>query len=381
MLFRSVSGITFDPASNCAITPDNKLNSWHGYKTQPVKGDVTLWTNFIDLFFRLDPFIGRHFEITMALMLQKPWIKQERLCILKSGMTGIGKSFYFETIAAIINGSPKGRPNGDFDHALVSSARDLDGDFNSTLVGIKFVVFNEIGEKGEKHTNLLKDMVTGHSLTINAKYAQAQSTANYLQFCITTNERFTHLIEADSRRELVYSIPKVDPLATELRAFFLGPSPLKQWINTDEARSALLQYYLDMDLDGYDGTQAAPSNASKDEMSTVLKTDIDFYIDEELHDVPYIIPKFECEKIYQRYPKLNCSEAFIRGKLHEAGFVKGSCDRTKGQVKLGEALARGNKEMLRPVVLCDLDHQRIGVTDHAAIAEYLHARYWGARKL
>jgi hypothetical protein len=377
----TLEGIAFDPTSRCAITADNYLNSWHGFKTDPSPGDVSPWLEFVDLFFSLDSATGQHFEETMALVLQKPWIKQERLCILKSGMTGIGKSFYFETIAAIINGSPKGRPNGPFDHALVSSARDLDGDFNSTLAGKKFVVFNEIGEKGEKHTNLLKDMATGYSLTINEKHSKARSTVNYLQFCITTNERFTHLMDADSRRELVYSIPKLDPLANKLREFFVSNTALREWVNTPEARSALLNYYLNYDLKGYDGTQAAPSNSSKDEMAAVLQTDIDIYIDEELHDVDFIIPKLECEKMYQRYPKLNCSESFIRAKLHEAGYIKGAYDRTRGQLKFGDELAKGNKEMVRPVVLCTLERQMVPTAQYPAIAEALHARYWGTRKL
>jgi len=377
----SLSGVAFNPGLNCMITPDNELNIWRGFKTHPKKGDVSLWLSFLDLFFSADPDIRHHFEATMALTLQKPWVKQDRLCILKSGMTGIGKSFYFETIAAIINGSPKGRPNGKFDHAIVTSARDLDSDFNSSLAGKKFVVFNEIGEKGEKHTNLLKDLVTGHSLTINEKYSRARSVANYLQFNITTNERFTHIMDADSRRELVYSIAKTSLLAKKLREFFSTNTALKTWVNTDEARAALLYYYLQYDLQGYDGTQPAPINESKEEIASEIFNDIDYYIHEELADVPYIMPKLECQKIYARFTKLNYSESYIRSRLREAGYTKGAFDKTKSQLNLGEKLSKGNKEMMRPVVLC-LEGVAQSATDSKEyIAELLHERYFGTRKL
>jgi hypothetical protein len=342
--------LTFDPSCPCIITKNHELNLWRGFKTKPAQGDVSLWTNFVDTFFKLDPDIKHHFEACMALTLQKPWVKQDRLCILMSGMTGIGKSFYFETIAAIINNSYKGVPNGKFNHAIVSSARDLDSDFNSILGDKKFVVFNEIGEKGEKHTNLLKDLVTGHSISINEKYSKAQSRANYLQICITTNESFTHLIEAHSRRELIYQIPKSDPLATELRQYFVNATELKQWVNTEEARQAILHYYLNYDLKGYDGTQPAPTNQSKLDVAEATKPLIDFYIEDNLYDVPYIIPTLEFDKYMQVHPKAYTSYAGALYAFKSAGYVKGAWDTANGQINFGK-LAGDNRKLQRPIVL------------------------------
>ena len=377
----SLDGFDFDPTLACSITKRNELNGWRGYKTFPVAGDVSLWLDFLKLFFAYDPPIAAHFEATMALTLQKPWIKQDRMCILKSGMTGIGKSFYFETVAAIINGSPKGRPNGKFDHALVSSACDLTGDFNSNMVNKTLVVFNEIGEKGDKHTNLIKDLVTGYSLTVNEKYSRERSTVNYIMFCITTNEGYTHSMDHDSRRELVYAVPKSGALAQRLREFWSSGPAIKDWVNTEEARSALLNYYLNYNLLGYDGTQYAPQNKSKTDMALATASDIDMYIYEEMDGINHIIPKLECAKIYARYPKLNCSEAFIRGKFREAGFEHGAFDSKNSQLVFGEELSKGNREMLRPVVLCQVGHCMVNKGNKETIAAFLHERYWGTRKM
>lgn len=389
----SLVGVTFDPRTDCRITPDNELNLWRGLKTKPAPGDVSLWTDFTKLFFSLEPELEHHFESTMALTLQKPWVKQDRLCILKSGMTGIGKSFYFETIAAIINGSMKGRPNGPFDHALVSSARDLDSSFNSSLSGKKFVLFNEIGEKGEKHTNLLKDLVTGHSITINEKYMKARSMINYIMFCITTNERFTHVVENDSRRELVYTVPKTDPLAKQLMNYFAENTALKNWVNTPEARSALLNYYLNYDIGDYNGTQRAPDSFGKTEMATALHSDIDMYILDELHEVEFVIPRLEHALLRANYPNISSSVSYFCSKLRDHGFVNGIWDKTRSQLSAGPALAKGNKELLRPVVLMRQELSeatRDSLYSYSAgkllankqlIVESLQERYFAIRKI
>jgi hypothetical protein len=369
--------LTFDPSSNCIITKKHELNLWRGFKTKPIKGDVSLWLDFVNTFFSLDHDIMHHFEACMALTLQAPWIKQDRLCILMSGMTGIGKSFYFETIAAIINNSVKGTPNGMFNHAIVSSARDLDSDFNSILGDKKFVVFNEIGEKGEKHTNLLKDLVTGHSLSINEKYSKAQSRPNYLQICITTNENFTHLIEAHSRRELIYQIPKSDPLAMQLREYFAKAVELKEWINTEEARQALLYYYLNYDLKGYDGTQPAPINQSKLDVAEATKPLIDFYIEDELYDVSYIVPVLEYDRFIQHNPKSYLAYSGAMAAFKSQGYIKGPWDKANGQINFGLA-AKDFKKLHRPIVLmqqsCTIPFSK------EMVLEALVNRYYGNRK-
>ena len=377
----TLSEIIFDPTNSSYITAQNQLNIWRGFKTVPIEDDVSLWLEFTKLFFSDEPEIQHEFDACMALMLQKPWVKQDRLPILKSSATGIGKSFYFETFAALINGSMKGRPNGKFDHALVSSARDLDGDFNSSLFGKKFVVFNEIGEKGEKHTNLLKDMVTGHSLTINEKYSRAKSSVNYMQICITTNERYTHILDIDSRRELVYSVPRESELTQKLKDYWVSAYEMKEWVNTPTARSALLYYYLNYDLKGYDGTQPAPTNQSKVEMVEATNNDINYYIYEELDGINFIIPKLEIRR-YKDMFQNNHNYSYIVHQFLENGFTKGFWCRTRSQLSLGY---EGDCTALigRPTVLCRPEYREFHLTEGGKekILEALIERYYKNKKL
>jgi hypothetical protein len=377
----TIENITFDPRITGLITPHHELNLWRGFKTKPVKGDVSLWLEFVNKFFSMDQEVKHDFEACMALTLQKPWVKQERICILLSAMTGVGKSFYFETIAAVINNSKKGMPHGRFNHALVTSARDLDGDFNALLADKKLVVFNEIGEKGEKHTNLLKDMVTGNSITINAKYAQPRTIPNYLQICITSNESFTHLVEAHSRRELIYMIPKASDLAIEMREFFAVNTALKEWVNTPEARSALLDYYLNYDLTGYDGTQPAPLNESKEAVVEATLRDIDYYIMEELDDLDFIIPGLEYEKFLAKNPKSYIRQAGAAVAFKTYGFMKGPWNEN-GQMFFG-TLADKTPKLARPYIWYKKRSTLVSgrTYDKEAIYEIILERYYNPRKI
>lgn len=374
----TLNGITFDPSYPGLITREYKLNLWRGYKTIPKSGDVTLWKEFTKLFFSDDPEMEAHFEETVATMFQKPWVQQTRLMILQSNIEGIGKSFYFETIAAIINDSPKGRPNGAFDHALVTSGKDLNADFNSQLKHRKFILFNEIGERGEKHTNHIKDLVTAPSLTINEKYARAASMPNFIQFAITTNEAYTHAIHEKGRRELVYSVTATSLLAEKLRQFFERNAKLKSWINTPEARSALLYYYMNYDIDHYDASAPAPMNTSKLRMIQAAQSDFDLYKADELANVLFIIPKLEIERFKRDYPRTKLGTAIIRAKLREAGFENMAAgDKTHSQMYFTNLDVP--KELQRPIVWGNADGIRI--LDKQVIYDYIFTRYFGARKL
>lgn len=377
----SVYGHVYEPSTLSRITDKSLVNLWKGFNTQPVKGDVGLWIDFVDLFFSDEPEIQLHFEQTMALMLQKPWVKQDRLPILRSDLTGIGKSFYFETFAAIINGSMKGapvdhRPN----HGLVTSAQNLDNNFNGVIANKSLVVFNEIGEKGERHTNLLKDLVTSHTITVNEKYMKPYTTKTYALYCITTNENYTHQLDATSRRELVYAIPGYSPLSTKLRDFWADSSELKSWINTPEARSALLYYYLNMELDGYDGTQVAPTGKSKLDMAEALENTMDHYIKNELLDLQYIVPKLEYELFIKNYPYEKYSPTFFARKIKQYGFVNGPWDVTRGQMHFSPTDTWPDKINLRPTVLINRAIFFNDKYNKDALLNFLIARYFKPKK-
>lgn len=386
----SIDTLVCNPGANSVITSNYEYNLWKGFATAPLEGDVSLWKDFVDLFFSDDPVIQHEFEAVMALSLQKPGIKQHRICILQSNMTGVGKSFYFETIAAIMNGKSRGGMSSDQQSvALVTSGVNLGRDFNSQLSGKKFIVFNEIGEKGERHTNSIKDLVTGTNIDINAKYQHARSEINYLTICITTNENYTHIISDTSRRELIYTIEENSGLAKKLVDYWdKADNPIRKWINTSIARSALMWYYLNYDLKGYDGSQRSPLNESKLKMAEASVRDIVLDIAEYIHSemlvdstddlIPYVCPKLEMARFIQIYGGNKSVGKDFKAALKKVGYTYGSFDKTHSQIDMREISK--NPHIKKPCVLI-LKGSPEPVRNDAMLYHYLENRYFGGKKI
>jgi hypothetical protein len=245
----------------------------------------------------------------------------------------------------------------------------------------RFVVFNEIGERGDRHTNLIKDLATAPSVTVNPKYQAPYSVKNYTQIAITTNESYTHIIDSTSRRELVYVIPKFSPLAQKLRAFFAEADELKVWINMQQAREAILHYYMQYKLDGYDGTQPAPMSDGKAQMIIAGRSEAETYFAEDFDYPKYIVPRLEVE-LYRRITGDNRTPVgVLRSRVKDLGYLNHKSDKTNSQIKFnGVEMVGGPKELQRPVVWCN-GEEAANEESHRHIYEELFARYYGGRKV
>ena len=380
----TLKNFTFNPGWPGVITSDFSLNLWRGVKTIPMEGDISQWEEFLGLFFSAEPHMQEAFEQVIAYMFQNPGVRQNKLLILQSPFEGIGKSFYFETIAAIMNDKPRGENNSAFDHAVVATGQDLTADFNSLIKAKRFIVFNEIGEKGEKHTNLLKNLVTAPTLTLNEKFVRQYTLPNYLQICITTNDAYTHAINIDSRREIIYSIPFYSNVGSHLKEFFAANAKFLKWINTTEARRALYYRYLHMDLSNFDVNKPAPKSEGKAAMVLGTTSDLDDYIVEEnLREVWFIVPKLEVERFREVTKNSRIGSGTIRSRLADIGFTKAPyTDATQGQAIFTSLPGHDAppKALARPVVWAN-KAANVQSVPKIVMYEYLYDRYFGTRKL
>ena len=328
----SITGMTVAPNCIRTITENNELNLWQGYHTKPVKGDISKWHAFEELLFRDEPELQEHFALFVACLFQKPGIKQIRLPIFQSRAEGIGKSLWAETIAGILNGTHHGKPaHAPLSPALVICGNDIGGSFNSHLKGVKLLVLNELGERGEKHTAFIKDVVSGSSIMINEKYKSPLTMINIIQPIITTNEDYTHIVTSKSRRELVLSIDEYSPTVDLLKTF-LRDITFFDWLWSKEAQSAMMYYYMNYPLGDYDGSQPAPESKGKDNMGQALITDAAYYIISELGGVEHINPAREYNR-FRTMTQSNSNGQSFRKALKDAGFVPNWCDKTHGQIK------------------------------------------------
>lgn len=286
----NIESINLLPHETEIITKEKVYNTWRGVQTVPISGSVEPWLIFKRDLFSKEPHMEEPFDQFIACLLQRPWHKQYRLPIMR-GIMGAGKSFLFETICYIINGDIDSIASKQFGTGAVElGPDDLDDSFNAILGGKVFAVFNEPGEKGSQHTALIKNLVTSSTLTINDKFRPKYTTKNFLQIAFTTNMAYTHILDYDSRREMVVD---VDAHVKAKTSRYFDDNSLPQWRN--EHLGQILHYYLNYDLGDYTGRTNAPHSKARDTMIRRSVPPTVEYIRENLAEVPYIIVGLEFE--------------------------------------------------------------------------------------
>jgi hypothetical protein len=333
---------TFDPRSAFRLVDCDGAkmwNMWAGYGTRPVKGDVSLFLDIINVLFQEEPEMVDEYFKTMALLMQRPWVKQQRYLLARSEAQGVGKSFILEMPACIINGTPRGEPQGMYRHALLANAgKVLEKNFNSSLGNIVYLVMNETGPRHKEITHLIKALTTDATIQIEEKYMPEVTVQNFVQLAISTNEPRVLDISETSRRDLC--LPSVEPGSEHHDQVVAMWDRLKRTGVLDSEyrsrrfREAMLYYLLDYDLRGYDGTQAPPRNQSKAMAAADNMDEVDYYFKAYLDEKPeVIVPLIEYDKFLVSFPQTRISSVTFKNKLIGLGYCNPLFDRTFGQLR------------------------------------------------
>lgn len=340
------------------------LNTWRGWRSVPAGreygAEIGPWLEFKRALFSKEPHMEHEFDLFFAMLFQRPWVKQFRLPIVKSHLQGVGKSFLLETIAHTMCGGRDGLFKS-YAPAKILGPNDLDDQWTDWVEGCVFAVFNEPGELGARHTNTIKDLVTGESLRVNAKYGLKYMVRNRVHCAITTNMDYTHRIGLDSRREMV-----VEPPADMRSHDWNG---LVAWRDELGGLGAIMAYYLGYELGEYTGREPAPHSEAKAEMATASLMGWDAYIDAELIDVPFISLGREWERASEM--GMRGSKQSLGAALRRWGYTIGGA--SKGQLNL--AGYRLGKEVVYGL------GEWYGHATNTQIADCLYERYFGGSKL
>lgn len=350
----SVKGVTFDPSSPAIVTQEGYYNLWRGVRSHPIPADVAPWGTFLSLFFSEEPYMQHHFELWIAHLLQFPHKKQFRIPILSSIGEGIGKTLLFDTVSAILNGGPVGSPPlkgvpAQFLPAGSPGSRCLIESFNEGFEGKIHVHFEEIGEKGSKFTNLIKELATSSSLSIRRMHMASYTIPNYLNISISTNEAYTHQMSRDSRREMVYTITS-RALIKRLQEFF-QETGFYHWVMSTETLNGLYYHYLNYPIGSYTGKEPAPKSYSKAMMAKASSTDIEDFLDNRIGSIldpvapytvspakpferTYLLPALEQLYFQQEHPHSRISARTMRVALANRGFRPHAASGPSGQLWL-----------------------------------------------
>jgi len=215
-----------------------------------------------------------------ANMFQHPDRRPTHSWIINAEAQGIGKSVILEMAIALIN------PPG----AGVIGSDELFSPFTDAHYGKWYVVANEPSSNYERHSALMKNLRTDAELTMNLKFGSKFQVPNTLVINSTTNKQFAFGIDANSRRDIVYSptwlgqsdaeaLPEgpereahlqhlrlAKDVGLRLSATAGGHPERKAWA------AALLSMLLNHDIEGYTHTSDAPLSGGKTLMAEASMT-------------------------------------------------------------------------------------------------------------
>jgi hypothetical protein len=334
-----VKGLDYDPSRIERVLPNGSWNLWHGWLTKPVKGDLSDFDSKMEVLFSEEPELLHEYYLTLAMMIQKPWVKQQRFLLFRSSAEGVGKSLLLEMPMMLINGTSdgSGRKELRYNHAIMDGCgKLLESNFNGLLIGVSYLVMNEVDDFfTKKVSNFIKALVTDSQLQINEKFLAQRMIDNHLLLAITTNERSLFQIGATSRRPLVLPcIEAGSELDYKIQAMWQKAKATDFFkdYRSLRFRQAMMYRLMTYDLGGYDGTQSPPLSLSKLSLAEDNMSDLEAYCYEELADVGAVNPNAEYERYRHVSGDTQLKSKVFKGALKINRFSKPNLDKTAGQV-------------------------------------------------
>jgi hypothetical protein len=209
-----------------------------------------------------------------ARMVQQPASPGE-VAVVMRGVEGTGKG----TLARVVK-----RLLGQHGMA-VSNAKHLTGNFNAHLRDCVFLFADEAFYAGDpSHVGVLKSLITEPYLTVEAKYANAVQSPNFLHVMMASNEEWVVPASLNARRFLVLEVSDTrvgdfawfDALWAELEGRDAGGG------GVDAGYSAMLRDLLARDLSRFN-VRAVPDTAGLQRQKMMSLTGADAWWLDVLH--------------------------------------------------------------------------------------------------
>jgi hypothetical protein len=257
------------------ITPEGNYNYLNSWLHEPAEGDVLLYLEFCDYFFRDEPAFADYWHDWVANVVQFPWRRNNTTPQFVSNVEGIGKSAVAEFIAEMLG-------LGDLGPAILIGPDELFGSFNGIFKNKILIVINEPSSDREDHSAQLKSMITGKEIAINNKYGAQYSIENYMNFIFTSNKPYITKMGNNARREAIYKPSSLSNVETHPKVI-----KLMQWARHQNGFGSVLNWYYKRDITTFDPAKPAPDtkykqtaiNAGRSPMEAFAKELSDWIID------------------------------------------------------------------------------------------------------
>jgi hypothetical protein len=196
------------------VDAQGKLNQWTGWRCDQWAERMSMLDSKVDdlamddanpihfvlfyIYYDLCNSVEEHFKAVLwylGHLVQCPSEKTGRILVIY-GPEGSGKSGLFvDLFLQLILGAR---------HAVVlNSASDITGTFNSLLDGRIVCVAEEAMLSDARSADVLKDLVTGDTITINRKMVAQRQDTNYLNVILLSNNEVPLVVGKEARRPII----------------------------------------------------------------------------------------------------------------------------------------------------------------------------------
>lgn len=213
--------------------------------------DISLYLNHVRLLCGSNDENTTYLHKLIAQKIQSPGIKWRVMPIIMSAQ-GVGKDIWFDFIATVI-----GREQCIKDDGIHKFA----GTNSHSLEGKLLCCLQEMGYKDTKeHEETLKALITNDTIQLEKKYVNSFVITNVVDFIGFTNQFNAINVSADDRR---YFIVVADSTYAQQKEYML---PLLAFFHEDQNKRAVYDYYMDIDLDGFDSSADRPTTEAHKEL-------------------------------------------------------------------------------------------------------------------
>ena len=241
------------------------FNLWDGWGLEPVAGDVTMFTDWLDDAFP-NPTEQCYFLDWWSYQLQHPGAKLNT-CLMLVGASGVGKG-WMAAIMERIFGS---------DNTWKCALSDLESRFNAGLGAAQLLTIEEADVVGgAKVYNTLKDIITNEHLRYERKGVDAIKIENCLNIFINSNHIGVLQLDEFDRRFAVIEITNKS-IANDAAYW----EPRWDWIREGGAAS-IMGYMLARDVSDFNPFGEAPWSQAKTDMVESTHDPIDLWVSEHI---------------------------------------------------------------------------------------------------
>jgi len=246
---------------------NDTYNTWPGWGTTPVKGDVKPFLALVDRLFDSTSISSKEearlakewFLRWCAYPIQHPGAKMYSTAVLWGGQ-GTGKTLLVMALKRIY---------GENFHEL--DATELDSTFNGWSAKIQLVLGDDVvGSDKRSYAAKLKKMITQDTINLNEKFMPAYSIRDCINYIFTSNENDSFFMDRDDRRNFIWEVTAEklpDGVGRELR----------EWMQTEEGGNALHYFFLNLPMGNFEHTAPAFETTSKHTMIDIAKSSLDVW--------------------------------------------------------------------------------------------------------